>query len=205
MSEIEAANKTETGDLYQGTYKHIKVTLSALFTFAKRKGIHDGVNPITGVSIPKDRKHGRKRLANTLEEIEENLALFSGTEPLVIDGADCPYAPEVKQGVVRAVIAVAAFAGLRHGEIRGLWWEDDEGDLLNIRRSVWRTHLKYEPKTHEDEEDPGVVSSSRGGWFWTRLNPGQPRAGCSRTGTTGRSICTISPNASSSRCFVRVG
>jgi integrase len=37
------------------------------------------------------------------------------------------------------------------------WWEDDDGDVLNIRRSVWRTHLNYETKTHEDEDDPGVV------------------------------------------------
>jgi hypothetical protein len=28
---------------------------------------------------------------------------------------------------------------------------------FNIRRSVWRSHLKYETKTHQDEEDPGVV------------------------------------------------
>src|SRR5947209_7366808 len=44
-AEIEAANKTEIDDLAHGTYKHIKVTLSAMFTFAKRKGIYDGVNP----------------------------------------------------------------------------------------------------------------------------------------------------------------
>jgi hypothetical protein len=34
------------------------------------------------------------------------------------------------------------------------------GEVLNIRRSVWRTHLKDETKTHEDEEDPGVVYRS---------------------------------------------
>jgi len=68
-----------------------------------------------------------------------------------------PYTPEISQDVVRAVIGVAAFAGLREGEIRGQWWEDDGGDVLNIRRSVWRTHLNDETKTHEDENDPGVV------------------------------------------------
>jgi integrase len=52
---------------------------------------------------------------------------------------------------------VAAFAGLREGEIRGQWWEDDDGKVLKIRRSAWRSHLKYETKTHEDGEDPGVV------------------------------------------------
>jgi integrase len=55
------------------------------------------------------------------------------------------------------LIGVAAFAGLREGEIRGQWWEDDKGHILNIRRLVGRTHVKYETKTHEDEDDPGVV------------------------------------------------
>ena len=157
MGEIEAANKTTTDDLAHGTYKHIKVTLSAMFTFAKRRGFFDGANPMTGVSIPKGKKHGRKRLAYTLEEVQKHLELFSGTEPIVILTEDGPYTPRITQGVVRALIGVAAFAGLRAGEIRGQWWEDDDGDVLNIRRSVWRTHLKDETKTHEDDEDPGVV------------------------------------------------
>jgi integrase len=89
--------------------------------------------------------------------VEKHFELFSGTEPIVIPTKDGPYTPEITQGVVRAVIGVAAFAGLREGEIRGQWWEDDDGEVLNIRRSVWRTHLKDETKTHEDEEDPGVV------------------------------------------------
>lgn len=135
MTEIESANKTNLGHY---TYRHIKVTLSAMFTFAKRKGIYEGVNPMTGVSIPKGRKHGRKRLAYSLEEVEAHLQAF----------ADGP--------VVLAVIGTAAFAGLRQGEIRGLWVEDDEGDVLNIRRSVWRTIVK-DTKTEEDEDDPGVV------------------------------------------------
>ena len=157
MCAIEAANKTKTDDLAHGTYTHIKVTLSAMFTFAKRKGIYEGVNPMTGVTIPKGKKHGRKRLAYTLEEVGKHLELFSGTEPIVISTDDGPYTPEISQRLVKAVIAVAAFAGLREGEIRGQWWEDDDGEVLNIRRSVWRTHLKEETKTHEDEEDPGVV------------------------------------------------
>lgn len=157
MEKIEAGHKTETDDLAHGTYKHIKVTLSAMFTFAKRKGLYDGVNPMTGVTIPKGKRHGRKRLAYPLEEVEKHLELFSGTEPMVIITEDGQYTPEITQAVVRAIIGVAAFAGLREGEIRGQWWEDDEGDVLNIRRSVWRTHVKEETKTHEDDEDPGVV------------------------------------------------
>jgi integrase len=157
MCEIETANKTKTDDLAHGTYKHIKVTLSAVFTFAKRRGFFDGVNPMTGVAIPKGKKHGRRRLAYALEEVEKHLELFSGAEPIVMPTEDGPYTPSITQGVVPALIGVAAFAGLREEEIRGQWWEDDDGDVLNIRRSVWRTHLKEETKTHEDDDDPGVI------------------------------------------------
>ena len=138
MTEIEAANKAGDHELAHGTYRHIKVTLSAMFTFAKRKGVYEGANPMTGVTIPKGKKYGRKRLAYSLDEVEAQLQAF----------ADDP--------LVQAIIGTGAFAGLRLGEIRGLWVEDDEGHILNIRRSLWRTILK-DTKTKEDEDDPGVV------------------------------------------------
>lgn len=40
-----------------------------------------------------------------------------------------------------AVISVAAFAGLRLAEIRGLRWSDYDRQSLAIRRAVWRTHV----------------------------------------------------------------
>ena len=143
--------------LAHGTYKHIKVTLSAMFTEAKRKGLIDGVNPMQGVSIPKGKKHGRKRLTYSLAEIEEHLNLFKSDPILIVNDDGSTYAPEISARVIRALIGVAAFAGLREGEVRGLWWEDDELSVLNIRRSVWRSFVLDETKTHEDEDDPGVV------------------------------------------------
>ena len=143
--------------LAHGTYKHIKVTLSAMFTEAKRKGLIDGVNPMQGVSIPKGKKHGRKRLTYSLAEIEEHLDLFKSDPILIVNDDGSTYAPEISARVIRALIGVAAFAGLREGEVRGLWWEDDELSVLNIRRSVWRSFVLDETKTHEDEDDPGVV------------------------------------------------
>jgi len=74
----------------------------------------------------------------SLDEIEAHLQSF----------ADDPF--------MQAILGTAAFAGLRAGEIRWLWVEDDEGHLLNIRRSVWRT-IVQDTKTEEDEDDPGVV------------------------------------------------
>ncbi len=135
MEAIGAANGNK---LAHATYRHIKVTLSAMFTFAKRKGVYEGVNPMTGVSIPKGKKHGRKRHDYSLSEVEAHLEAFD------------------ENPLVQAIIGTAAFAGLRAGEIRGLWCEDDEGGVFNVRRSVWRTIVK-DSKTGEDEEDPGVV------------------------------------------------
>lgn len=39
------------------------------------------------------------------------------------------------------IFAVAAFAGLRRGEIRGLRWEDYRDGALYVARSVWRGHV----------------------------------------------------------------
>jgi uncharacterized lipoprotein YddW (UPF0748 family) len=36
--------------------------------------------------------------------------------------------------MVLAIIGTAAFAGLRQGAIRGLWVDDDEGDVLKSKR-----------------------------------------------------------------------
>lgn len=129
-----------------------------------------------------------------LMEVEKHLELFSGKQQIVIPTEGSPYTPEISQRVVRAVIGVAAFAGLRKGEIRGQWWEDDDGDILNIRRSVWRTHLNDETKTHEDEEDPGVVpiiESLR--VLLDAVTPKSRVVGYFRTRLAERWIWTISP------------
>jgi integrase len=143
--------------LAHGTYKHIKVTISAIFTDAKRKGLFDGANPMQGVSIPKGKKHGRKRLTYSLAEIEQHLDLFKNDPILIVKEDGSNYAPKISVRLIRAVIGVAAFAGLREGEIRGLWWEDDELSVLNIWRSVWHRVVLDETKNHEDEDNPGVV------------------------------------------------
>jgi len=133
----------------------MKITLSAIFTEARNLGLYEGVNPTTGVRIPKGKKHGRKRLAYSLEEILRHIQLFN-SDPIVIINEAGPYTPEIGAGIVRAVIGVTAFAGLRRGEVRGLWWDDDGGDLLSICRSMWRSTLKN-TKTGEDVDEPGLV------------------------------------------------
>src|SRR5882762_6351257 len=152
---LNKEEKTHDKKLSHGTYRLMKVTLSAIFTEARNLGLYEGVNPTTGVRIPKGKKHGRKRLAYSLEEILKHLQLFT-SDPIVIVNDDGPYTPELGAGMVRAVIGVTAFAGLRRGEVRGLWWDDDGGDVLSICRSMWRSTLKN-TKTEEDVHEPGLV------------------------------------------------
>jgi integrase len=159
--------------LAHGTYKTMKVTLSAIFTEARNMGVYDGANPTTGVRIPKGRKHGRKRLAYSLDEILMHLDLF--TEGPIIVPQPLPrrrtttrvtrrktgikaevHVAGISANQMRAIIGSAAFAGLRKGEVRGLWWDDDRGEALAVCRSVWNTTLKS-TKTDEDVDDPGLV------------------------------------------------
>ena len=105
---------------------HIKSLLSGVFTYAKRIGVLDGVNPMRDVSVPKG-KPGKETYAYSLEEIRTMIRVLP--EP------------------ARTIVAVAAFTGLRGSELRGLQWNDFTGDELRVTRTVWRTHVG-EPKTH---------------------------------------------------------
>lgn len=176
---LNAVEEEHGTKLAHGTYKTMKVTLSAIFTEARNLGLYDGTNPTTGVRIPKGRKHGRKRLAYSLEEILRHLELFS-QDPIVVpqslprrrkspllrrrkriggelaSDSENSYLPKINAATVRAIIGVTAFAGLRKGEIRGLWWDDDRTNVFSICRSVWNSTVKS-TKTEEDIDEPGWV------------------------------------------------
>jgi len=100
----------------------------------------------------------RKTHAYSLEEIRQHLQAFAGDTAIAINlDEDAIYLPEISRKMVRGLIGVAAYAGLRQGEIRGLWADDDLGEVLYIRRTVWGTSLKEQTKTGEDAEEPGMV------------------------------------------------
>lgn len=76
-SLMQAMGRQYGNDLAHGTYCRIKSLVSAIFTAAKRSSVYDGVNPMTGVSIPKGRRHGRKTHAYSLIDISQHIALFN--------------------------------------------------------------------------------------------------------------------------------
>lgn len=102
-------------DLSHRSLTHIKNLLSAIFKFAKRTGLID-VNPIADTEIPKGKPSGRTH-ACSLKEIETMLATLNGS--------------------ARVAVMVGAWTGLSLAELRGLKWEDIEGDHLTVKRTYW--------------------------------------------------------------------
>ncbi len=54
------------------------------------------------------------------------------------------------------VCAVAAFAGLRRSELRGVRWEDYDGEQIMVMRSVWEGFTN-EPKTKRSKSPVPVI------------------------------------------------
>ena len=102
------------------TIAHIKHLLSGVFRYAIRTGYLNATNPARDAVLPKA-KAASTTHAYSLDEISKMIELL----------------PPVAQ----AVVAVAAFTGLRKGELRGLEVTDFNTGVLTVRRSVWRKHI----------------------------------------------------------------
>jgi integrase len=115
----------------QTMLKNVKGFLSGAFRYAVRTGVIQ-FNPMRETLLPKSGKPMASGRAYTLAEIQAMLEVL--TEP------------------ARTVVLVAAVTGLRMSEIRGLKWEDYDGETIQVKRSVWRT-IVGETKT------PGSAAS----------------------------------------------
>ena len=91
--------------------------MSGIFRYAVRIGVLNGANPVRDACLPKA-KPGRDTHAYTLDQILKML--------------------EILPVRAKAIVAIAAFAGLRKGEIRSLKAEDCDDASLRIRRAAWR-------------------------------------------------------------------
>jgi integrase len=104
-------------DLGVRTIAHIKHLISGIFRYAIRTGFLNGVNPVRDVALPKA-KPPLDTYAYGLGEITKMIELLP--DP------------------ARTIIAVAAFTGLRRGELRGLELKDYSTGALMVQRSVWK-------------------------------------------------------------------
>jgi integrase len=101
------------------THRNLKAVLSAAFRFAKQKGAVVE-NPMRDTLPPRGLPAGDSH-AYTLNEIHAMLAVLS--EP------------------ARTLVLVAALTGLGCAELKGLRWEDFNGEALNVQRNVWSGHI----------------------------------------------------------------
>jgi integrase len=126
-----------TRDLSSNSLKRIKSMLSGSFKHAKRLGYLDGINPTTDTAVSPNAAKPAETYAYSFEEIIHILRVLP--EPAA------------------TAFAIAAFAGLREGEIAGLDWDDyHDDDTLHVTRSVWNGRL-MKPKTKKSEAPVPVI------------------------------------------------
>jgi integrase len=87
----------------------------------------------------------------------------------------------------KAAIGLCYFAGLRPGEARGLEWTDYDGDILTVRRSVWRKHTTA-PKTEQASAPLPVIQPLRELLDELHLVQGNPTTGPILRGENGRPL-----------------
>src|SRR5712664_1591796 len=123
-------------DLTKTTLQHIKSVLSTIFTYAKNEGAFDGVNPVDGVLIPRHAKEPGETHAYDLGQVLQILDRLPLLE--------------------KSLVATAALAGLRQGELRGLEWTDYTGTEVVIKRSIWMSVVNL-PKTRASRDSVPVI------------------------------------------------
>lgn len=156
LETIARQDRTKAGHpLSHESLKHIKSLLSGIFAHAKRTGYYDSFNPVRDTAIP-PAPRGEETHAYTLEEITTILGVLP--EPAA------------------TVFAVAAFMGLRRGEIRGLLWENYQNGEIHISRSIWNGHIT-EPKTRRSAAPVPVIKQLAERLEMHRLSQGNPASG----------------------------
>ena len=83
--------------------------------------------------------------------------------------ACCPSPP-------RPRFAVAAFMGLRHGEIQGLLWENYRDGEIYVSRSIWNGRVN-DPKTRKGRAPVPVIRQLAERLEMHRLRCGNPQSG----------------------------
>jgi integrase len=127
----------KTGErLRAETLKRIKSMLSALFKLARNEGYYKQPNPVKDTRVPKA-AGSQETYAYSHQEIEHMLQL-------VLDPTG------------QAALAVAAFTGLRAGEIEGLRWEDWHDGAIWVARASWKGQM-LEPKTDASKSPVPIV------------------------------------------------
>ena len=146
----------KNGKLSRNSLRHIKSVISGMFKLAKQLGYFDGENPARDTAIDPSAAEPQETYAYTLEEVQTILTMLP--EPAA------------------TAFAVAAYMGLRHGEIRGLLWENYRDGEMYVSRSIWNGHVT-EPKTRKGRAPVPVIRQLSERLEMHRLRSGNPQSG----------------------------
>jgi integrase len=149
-------NQIGAGKLSRNTLKHVKSVISGIFTLAKQQDYFQGENPARDSAVNPKAPEPQETYAYTLEEIQTILSLLP--EPAA------------------TAFAVAAFMGLRHGEIQGLLWENYHDGEMYVSRSIWNGRIS-DPKTRKGRAPVPVIRQLADRLEIHRLRHGSPLAG----------------------------
>jgi len=122
--------------LSRNSLKRIKSFISGVFKLAKQQDYFNGENPAKDTAVDPSAPAPEETYAYSLDEINTILA----------------HIPEP----ARTAFAVAAYAGLRAGEIEGLRWEDYQGSEIHVSRSRWNGYVN-DPKTRKSRASVPVI------------------------------------------------
>jgi integrase len=123
---------------------------------ARNEGAFDGANPVDRVLIPRHARQPGETHAYDLGQVLQVLDLL----PIL----------------AKSLVATAAFAGLRQGELRGLEWTDYTGTELAINRSIWMSVVNL-PKTRASRDSVPVIPALAQILDEYRRSMGNPEAG----------------------------
>jgi len=144
------------GSLSRNSLRHIKSVISAIFTLAKQQDYFQGENPARDTAINPAAAEAQETYAYTLEEVQSILT----------------HLPEP----AATAFAVAAYMGLRHGEIQGLLWENYRDGEMHISRSIWNGRVG-QPKTRKGRAPVPVIRQLAERLEMHRLRSGSPQSG----------------------------
>lgn len=144
-------------EMKRSTLAHLKNLLSLIFDEAERLELlpKGAGNPVKLVRLP-NAPEDDETYAYSLKEIQAMLAVIP--EPAA------------------TVCAVAAFAGLRRSELRGVRWTDYDGLQLMVNQSVWESFTN-EPKTKRSKAPVPVIPILRAILERHRETCGKPSKG----------------------------
>jgi integrase len=144
------------GALSRNTLKNIKGVMGGIFAVAKKQNYFEGENPCRETAINPEAAEPEETYAYTLDEINSILAQLP--EPAA------------------TAFAVAAYMGLRHGEIQGLLWENYRDGEIHITRSIWNGRITP-PKTRKSQAPVPVIRQLVDRLELHRLRSGNPQSG----------------------------